>query len=779
MPDHLLLPERFLVPSRRQLGGGGATPARNPHRHGTRLQRRLAEAAAASPRATLEGIDPGLVFKVRASGRLDPSALESRDLALLGETRDWTYFVFSEEEAPQRFLAALGRYSGAADSVGAAAPLSSLFGLIEDFEPYGADDRRGPRLPAVEDVDDRILVDVIIWPSPEFGESRRRIANVRVVVENDDGAILAFDDRPQFTIVRTRVSGIGLSRLLELAVVEQVRTPPTPFIEPSDWMAADVADLVLETRESEPIGVIDDGISDGHPLLAEVVVSQRSFPSEYAWLPIGNHGTMVAGLCAYGDFEAPLRDHAPLVAAGPLHGARVMEPHPDLANHTRFAPTLPEHQVVEEAIRTLHAEHGVRLFNLSITYSEPFTGSHVGLLTEQLDSLVRELGIVVVISAGNVRATTSAELPNGQHALHDYPEYLLDEMSRVSEPATAALAITVGSLARSSAPQTPGGVVRVGDRAVAEVNEVSPFSRTGPGAGRAVKPDMVAFGGNWVITDVGRLDSNNLGVGVVSTTTPTAGRLFQMGSGTSYSAPRITRLAADVWGAYPEASANLVRCIVALSCRAPREAAEQFSDPEHQRRAFGYGAADSTMARESGGNRVVMTFDGVIGADSVAIHPLPIPEDFARGRSSRRIAAALAFDPPVRRQRREYLAGAMTFDLLRAVDIQQLRDIYSRQDDEREAMLSDRRRVSLQPGTTRVLASTLQVREWRPRLMNLDDGDTYFLVVTHRRAQWSAEAEQTYAIAVELVDEDRLNLDVYNLVQQRVQVAVRARIRAR
>jgi hypothetical protein len=777
MPEHLLLPQRILVPSRRQLGGGGRPPERNPHRHGARLQRRFTEAVGSIPRVQVEGVDPGLVFKVRASGRIDPTAWGPRDLTLLGETREWTYFVFSEEEAPRRLLTALGHYAGAEDADGARAPLSSLFGMIDDIEPYGAEDRRGPGLPAVEDVVEPLLVDVVLWPSPDFAESRRRIANVQAVVESDEGTAIASDDRPQFTIVRARVSSEGLQNLLDLPVVEQVREPPTPFLEPSDWMAADPEELRVEHRASEPIGVLDDGIADGHPLLRDLVATQQAFPADYAWLPIGRHGTMVTGLCAYGDFEIPLRDGTPLLGAGPIHGARVLEPHPDLQDRTRFATTLPEHQAVEEAIRTLHAEHGVRAFNLSINYDEPFAGPHVGLLTEQLDNLIRELGIVVVVSAGNLRASVDGALPNGWHALNDYPDYLLDETARVAEPANAALALTVGSIVRSNAPQTPGGVARIGDRAIADIDEMSPFSRTGPGTARSQKPDMVTYGGNWVISDTGRLDPNNLGVGVVSTTVPTEGRLFHMASGTSFSAPRITRLVADVWETYPEASANLIRCLVGLACRPTTAARDQFDEPDHQRRTFGLGTPSREMARESGGNRVVMFFDGRIEPDTVVIHPLPIPPDFATGRSPRRIAAALAFDPPVRRQRREYLAATMTFDLLRAVTVDQLQDIYRRQEEEREDMLNDRRRVSLQPGTTRLSSSTLQVREWRPRQLLVDDGDTYYLVITHRRAPWGPDGAQTYAVAVELIDEGRVQLDLYGLVQQRVRVPARTRVR--
>ena len=96
-----------------------------------------------------------------------------------------------------------------------------------------------------------------------------------------------------------------------------------------------------------------------------------------------------------------------------------------------------------------------------------------------------------------------------------------------------------------------------------------------------------------------------------------------------------------------------------------------------------------------------MIFDGDMAVDTVVIHPIPIPELFAQGRSATRIVqVALAFDPPVRRQRREYLAGAMQLDLYRAIDIDDLADIVSRQDpDDPNPPIRDRRRVRvLKPG---------------------------------------------------------------------------------
>src|SRR5262249_2824162 len=158
--------------------------------------------------------------------------------------------------------------------------------------------------------------------------------------------------------------------------------------------------------------------------------------------------------------------------------------------------------------------------------------------------------------------------------------------------------------------------------------------------------------------------------------------------------------AADVLAAYPGSSANFVRALVATSAR-ELTGAQAINDVTLRRRLYGLGRPDSRRAVESGSQRVTMTFDGDMAVDTVVIHPIPIPQLFAQGRSATRtIKVALAFDPPVRRQRREYLAGAMQLDLYRATDIDDLVDIVSRQDpDDPNPPITGRRRVShLKPG---------------------------------------------------------------------------------
>lgn len=745
----------------------------------------------ATPRRILEGVDPRLVFKFSASTRLDDDQWRRRGLQLLGDTEDWVYFVVPSTTDLSTFRAELSDYAGGDDEVGGTAPLRTFFGVVDDIEPYGPSDRLGRGIPAdLNDLEFPLLVDVTLWPSGDVDEALRRVGDVRAALGQLGGEEVGVDERPATTVLRARVNQAVLEGLLDLMVVEKVNTPPVPYLEPSDWLAAQPEDLESERPLREIVGVIDDGIAAGHPLLADVVAGTQEFPANRPWAELGPHGTMVAGLAAYGDFEEALRSGSPLPQPVRLFGARVLEPVGGNPRDTRFPSELPVHRVIEDAIRALNRDHGVRVFNLSVTEREAYEGPHVAVWTEVLDALVRELNIVIVVAAGNVPVSlVSGEVFGGLHALHDYPAYSLDPRSRLAEPAVAANVLTVGSAARSGAAATPSGESQVDSHAVAEADQVSPFSRTGPGAlSTAVKPDLVDYGGNYVWSGLNQLEPENPGVSTVSLHSDGSGRLFRCASGTSFAAPRVAHIAAALWSRYENASANLIRALIGLAAGPSQAILDQFEGDEALR-VTGYGRPALELAVDSSANRVVMTFDGEINADGVVIQPIPMPEEFVTGKADREISVALAFDPPVRRTRREYLAATMRIDLYRNTDVAEIEAVHRKQDpDERTAMIGDRRRVTarLRPSPDRVLGSTLQVRRWRAPVatsLSVDDGDTYFLAITHSSAPWAGNLKdeyltQRYALAVELLDRDRVEIDLYNLVQQRVRTPARVRVRA-
>jgi hypothetical protein len=110
----------------------------------------------------------------------------------------------------------------------------------------------------------------------------------------------------------------------------------------------------------------------------------------------------------------------------------------------------------------------------------------------------------------------------------------------------------------------------------------------------------------------------------------------------------------------------------------------------------------------------------------------------------------------------------MTFELLRNVSDDDVRQRYERQ---------GAKRVRLRPGTQATNDSTLICRSVEPQTFDPDDGDAYYLAVSHVSAQEADGGDQRYALAVELVEHERLDIDLYAAVQAHARVRARVRLR--
>lgn len=251
----------------------------------------------------MEGVDPALVFRIRAVGRLSAEDWSRRGLELLAEGADWDYVVLSEGAESPAFSRALAAYARAPDEEGAKAPLSSFFGELEAIEAYGPDDRLLPEVAAARD-DLPGPVDIVIWPASNDAEAAHRVEQVTAAVAAVKGSISTSDQRARSPVVRAILDGDGTRQLATVPVVETIRLPVLPYVDPSAWRDARYDDLTVEQAEGAPIGVLDDAIATGHPLLNGLVQAIASFPEGRTWEQPAEHGTMVAGLAAYGDLKS-------------------------------------------------------------------------------------------------------------------------------------------------------------------------------------------------------------------------------------------------------------------------------------------------------------------------------------------------------------------------------------------------------------------------------------------------------------------------------------------
>lgn len=695
---------------------------------------------------------------------------------MLGESSDWAYVVVSDDPDAAALRHQLDTYATGEDKDGGAATLSSFFKHVVTFEPYGPDDRSGPGAAEFEEG----LLDAAIWPSPTREVARQRVEEVKEIVTAEGGEVIAEDFRPQSTVVRCRGDVALRDKLLDSPVIERLRTPPAPAVDPSDWFNVDLDHLSISVRTSAPVGIIDDLVLGTHPLLSSVVKDSVGIglDSQDAWRASSGHGTMVATVAACPDLGKQLAAGASVEVAGPLYAARVLES--DGHGGSKFPDGALEHRAIESAIRKLNTDYGVRVFNVSINDREPFSGSTVSNWTETIDTLARELDVLIVVSAGN---WNPVESDGAEAARARYPESSDNDAHRIAEPGIAVNAVVVGSIAHSDGSVSSGVKSRPGDRPFAAVDQLSPFSRRGPGAGtgsKGIKPDFVEVGGNWAVNDAGILEVNNVGLGVV-TGSEAPDRLFKAASGTSLAAPAVARIAADAWHENHTLSANGVRALLGASARVPSQLHAQFPATSDRLDAAGYGRIERDRALQSGGNRVVLLHEWSIPVDTTMIYEIPIPEEYVKGISCRHITAALAFDPPVRSQRADYVAAHMRFWMYKNITQEQLVQIHGEQPDNvRTEMVDDARRLLNSPNRP---AATLLAARWSKAKAGVspDDGDTYYLVVQHRASPWAEQMhsdyqEQRFAVAVELEDETRTSLNLYELVRARLEARVKVRV---
>jgi hypothetical protein len=792
MPDHLRLNPPVLTDSKRRPAGGGEEVS-GIDRAGkaTTLVGILAGLESGGrrwfPDPALEVDDQSgdlgrVVLKFRTKGAPKKGPLASLKMIPLGENGENEFFTLSSDELRRLFAELVRRYGGISSAdVNDSASWFELLDQIEDIELYSRADRVDPSLSP--DSGYPQTVDVVLWPTSILPDgqaralARDRLEEITAVVEATGGSVVASDPRPDAPLIRAVVEQPLLSLLLDHPVIERVRGPLAATIAPSQLL-----DTAFESNVREPsgasIGVIDDLVIRANVLMDTAVASSASFPAGKVFGAATAHGTNVASVAAYGSFDVAIQNGV-LPSPFPIIAARIAEA--DAAGN----PTVRGSVVAlfEEAL-TWVAEQGARIAVVAFGYDYADTDPLPTELTATIDRLSRDLKIVIVVSAGNLRRVAPL------HWRDDYPTYLSGTEARIAAPGAAALAVTVGSLSSRDVAHDQTLT------AIAPSGEVSPFSRTGPTRGnrfgKTRKPEFLGPGGNWGWRDGGSspvFGDPNLSVVTLSTTATPA---YTVTTGTSVAAPFVAHELAKIATRYPDAGPNLMRALLALSGHAPSDRPGQvLGEPAV---ASAYGVPNSDRILESGGHRAVLTFEGQIVRGGRHIFALPVPAEFAQTfvGAQRRLRVALAFDPPVRRSRRDYMAGRMIFDFVRSMDLDEVKRTWEEQPSvaeaashglERRNLPSGRRRPKTSPGVDALRSNTIVRRDIETSDWSVDDED-YFLVVSHDSSPWTASQleqypTQDYALAIELIDEARTSLDLHALTEARLASLARLGARAR
>ena len=324
------------------------------------------------------------------------------------------------------------------------------------------------------------------------------------------------------------------------------------------------------------IGVIDSGMTSAHPLAEDAIKGAFGAPATLGDNDECGHGTPVTGIAIYGDIRQRVEQNN--------FEARFFVACAKVVNHAgKFPDETLVPQEMERAIRRLHDEFHCQVINISLGDRKRMAATKPTPWAAMLDSLARELDLIIVVSAGN---RTDLMHTYGDEIVDAYPACLTDAAARILEPATAVNVLTVGSLAHSNglqdADEEQAGVVPL-----TSGGYPSPFTRTGPGVGEIIKPDFVDFGGTVVFdgpTQTLADGRTRAAAGVISLNRGYVQRMLTAVSGTSFCKPTRRLQSCDgarsVSGCLRKSYARLIGYCRGLARRARLDCLADLSEDE-------------------------------------------------------------------------------------------------------------------------------------------------------------------------------------------------------
>ncbi|MDR3617187.1 MAG: S8 family peptidase [Candidatus Obscuribacterales bacterium] len=512
------------------------------------------------------------------------------------------------------------------------------------------------------------------YPNGQKTELQQLLNSLQAAITLN-GVIFEHERVGNFVRAVVRTSGIIFKSLVEdsywqtrITRFEQRPEFETFHTTLSEFQISSLKKIVSPPSEAATICIADTGVTACNPFLSPVVKIERcasfltgnsDINDEY------NHGSGVASLAAYQDLnlsiDASNEAHAWIVSA------RILDENNEMQVRL-FSKVLFE--VVNK-----YAKDGVRIFNLSVCVrnktwneTERRASKRSSWVARKIDELSKEFDIVFVISSGNL----SFQMVNG--FLSDgaaYPSYFQSDECKILDPSQSVLAVTVGSIA-SSTTVLSGRAVAMSDQFLP-----SPFTRVGPGMLGEIKPEVVDFGGNWVVdAGVGRVRTDP-GTNVMMASNKLTPAL-EHDSGTSYAAPRIShklaRILNDLSTVISEKiSSSLLRAFLINSASASSDAEEnqktfqeQFKSVGSAARILGYGIPDLAKATFGDSYTVSCYFQGTIAVNKVAFFRIPIPIELVEATGKKRLHITLAYAPNVHTSGlKDYLGGKLNWRLFR------------------------------------------------------------------------------------------------------------------
>ena len=566
-----------------------------------------------------------------------------------------------------------------------------------------------------------------------------------------------------------------------------------------NFSVENLGEFISPPQDAPMVCIVDSGVTSGNPFLKPVVKEDliRSFlraesdkdnPSDEC-----GHGSGVASLASY--YALNLYQNAENRGKIWIASARVLNKDNEIEDERLFSIILRE---VVETFTLI----GIKIFNLSIQFTNrkwheeaKRTIPRRSWIARTIDRLSKEYDIVFITVTGNISTS------NVKYYYEDglpYPKYFRCDESSIYDPGQAALAITVGSM--SPTTQAVGQVTTA--MAIAEQHQPSPFTRCGSGINREIKPELVEYGGNYLLEQNGSVRENP-GANVMMASHQLTPAIAHK-SGTSFAAPRVAHKMARILydmqslGFY-DISASLLKALTINSATYPpyygnfdnfKQAMDEV-EPKHWLNVVGYGIPDDIRATECDKYTAILIFEDEIKPLKIkeAFEPniikffdIPVPECLAETSQTgvKRLTVTVVYAPEVQRWGLEtYLGTTLKWRMFRGnVDQEEVIKYMSVEEEENDEETGENpKELKFEPGITLRSRGTVQhgICEWKQHKPEYSQNCYTLAIAAYEK--WNRENPDPvpYAVVVRLEDTTQ-TADVYVEVQNiMAQLEVQAR----
>lgn len=632
-------------------------------------------------------MDPRLVLVIEFHSVVDSDEIHRNGMVLLDGSDRSAVVAFADDPALTVFHERLAAYRGDIPEGQKAPKYEAFFDAVVNIRAYGPQDRISPALAAhVEQLtqSEQLRLDVRCWHPDDGAIATEWLNECRAGAKSAGGEVVTAyqNDTIGLLIARVFLPSERLAEFAQLDVIASIDRLPVTDLSIADFHDLNVdqlPELVPPARNAPVLGLIDSGVASAHPLIAGTVLAAETLSPYIAdGEDRHGHGTMVASLALHGHIPSALKQ-ARLIPIAKIVSVAVLDSNAAFPDETLWESDL------SEAIEYC-ADQGARVINMSLgDPTRPFLPPRQPAVASIIDHLARLRDLVIVVSTGNADPDIYLDGTPDDPTRAYLADLLRHPETRIIPPGTAALALTVGGVVSASAAGGYLGREPVERRPYGEVGWPSTITRRGPGVERSIKPEFVDASGTHGHEPGRRVTDAELGVIGASVRQP--GRLLRADIGTSYAAPLISRIALGILGRYPGFTANLVRALTLLGATPTWDGVELASEGgplgnSERRQAvqqlIGYGQPSLEGSLDVNPHRAVLIAEGKIAMDAVHVYELPIPSSFYESGGSRYLDVALAFDPPARSQRLDYLGNKIESYVVRDIEINELLELFSK-----------------------------------------------------------------------------------------------------